>query len=151
MTGAPIPPGADAVVMIEHTVSDGGAGRVVVQRSAVPGLFVRSAGEDVRAGEVVFAPGEVLGPAHLGIAAGLGRSRLVVQPRPHVGVLSTGDELAADPGPLRAGAIRDSNSVSLAGVARRRQVACRCSSGRSATTPRLSPRRSKRRRAPATR
>jgi molybdenum cofactor synthesis domain-containing protein len=114
MTGAPVPPGADAVVMIEQTSAGSAPDCVRIERSVPPGLFVRPAGDDVRAGELVFEPGQLLGPAHLGIAAALGRSRLVVHPRPRVGVLSTGDELSSGPGPLRPGAIRDSNSVTLA-------------------------------------
>jgi molybdopterin molybdotransferase len=114
MTGAPVPPGADAVVMIERSATAGGPDRVLIEHAPTPGELVRPAGDDVRSGDVVFGRGEVLGPAHLGIAAGLGRVRVVVHPRPRVGVLSTGDELFEGTGALRAGTIRDSNGVSLA-------------------------------------
>lgn len=113
MTGAPVPAGADAVVMIELTSPGAQADRVVVERAAAHGQYIRPAGDDVRAGDLVFGSGEVLGPAHLGIIAGLGRSRVVVHPRPRVGVLSTGDELADPSEALRAGRIRDSNGVTL--------------------------------------
>jgi molybdenum cofactor synthesis domain-containing protein len=114
MTGAPLPPGADAVVILERT-SLSPTGDVVVEEAAGPGQFVRPAGDDVRAGDLVFEAGTVLGPAHLGICVSLGRVRIVVHPRPRVGVLSTGDELSTTtgPGPLAPGGIRDSNKTSL--------------------------------------
>ena len=113
MTGAPLPPGADAVVMVEHTeaLEDGDA--VLVQRSAAPGDHVRPAGEDLSPGQEVFPPFTVLRPGHLGVLATLGMAKVPVFPRARVGVLSTGDELVDGPGELGPGQIRDSNRRTL--------------------------------------
>ncbi len=113
MTGAPIPPGADAVIMVERTSSLDGGGRVVAEVSVPAGNHIRSAGEDLKVGRVVFEPGEVLQPAHLGVLAGLGIHSLDVVRRPRVGVMSTGDELVDGPQPLSLGQVRDSNRYSL--------------------------------------
>ena len=113
MTGAPIPPGADAVVMVERTQSENRGATVVVEVVVEPGQHVREAGEDLRAGDAVFGPGTVLSPGHLGVLASLGREAVEVVPRARVGVLSTGDELVAGSGPLRPGQIRDSNRPTL--------------------------------------
>ncbi|HTX00271.1 MAG TPA: gephyrin-like molybdotransferase Glp, partial [Acidimicrobiales bacterium] len=114
MTGAPLPPGADTVVIIEVTrpAPDG----VLVDEAPERGQFVRPAGDDVRSGDLVFQPGCVLGPGHLGIITSLGRTRVVVHPRPRVGVLSTGDELRTGSGPLSEGSIRDANRATLSAV-----------------------------------
>src|SRR5207249_961808 len=69
MTGAPVPPGADAIVMVEYTNSDDGGTTVVVEREAHAGDHVRPAGDDVAAGEVVIRAGTELGPGHLGVLA----------------------------------------------------------------------------------
>jgi len=92
MTGAPMPAGADAVVMVEDTTSSD----IQVQISAAAEVTdnIRPQGEDVRVGQVVLASGTPLKPAHLGMCAQLGRSQLRVTRRPTVGILSTGDELA---------------------------------------------------------
>ncbi|MBK9180462.1 MAG: molybdopterin molybdotransferase MoeA [Acidimicrobiales bacterium] len=108
MTGAPLPVGADAVVMVEDT-EPAGDGHVLVRSSVGPGAAVRRAGEDVRPGDVVIEAQTELGPAHLGLLASLGYRRVPVHPRARVGVLSTGDELVDGPGPLGPGQIRDSN------------------------------------------
>lgn len=113
MTGAPIPPGADAVVIVEDSEPVGGA-RVRLLSSAVPGQHVRPAGGDIAAGSVVLGAGTRLGPAHLGVLASIGVADPLVRRRPRVAVLSTGDELVpADTRELRPGAIRDSNRPSL--------------------------------------
>ncbi len=111
MTGAFLPAGADAVVPVEHT--DGGLAQVRIDRVPSPGQHIRRAGEDVRPGEVVLAAGTHLGAAQLGLAAAVGRARLLVRPRPRVVVVSTGDELVEPGGVLRPGQIHDSNSVAL--------------------------------------
>ncbi len=116
MTGAPFPDGADAIVMVEHTVRDGDRS-VRVSRPARAGDHVRRAGGDVATGHTVFEIGTVLGGAHLGVIASLGQATVVVRPRPRVGVLSTGDELVpVDSGPLAPGRIRDSNRPMLLGL-----------------------------------
>jgi molybdopterin molybdotransferase len=112
MTGAPIPAGADAVVMVEQT-SPAGPDRVSVGARAQPGDHVRPAGEDIALGQMVFEAGTALSPGHLGVLASLGLSSVVVFGRPRVGVLSTGDELVESPDSLQPGQIRDSNRPTL--------------------------------------
>ena len=112
MTGAPIPHGADAIVMVEHTARDGDDG-VLVRATAHDGDHLRPAGGDVVAGQQVFEAGTELRPAHLGVIASLGLGEVPVVPRPRVGVLSTGDELLEGPAELAPGQIRDSNRPML--------------------------------------
>ncbi|GII89555.1 molybdopterin molybdenumtransferase MoeA [Sphaerisporangium siamense] len=116
MTGAPVPEGADAVVPVEWT--DGGVSEVLIRRPAPAGNAIRRSGEDVRPGDVVLASGAVLGPAQLGILAGVGRSAVRVRPRPRVLVLSTGAELAEPGTPLAHGQIWESNSFTLVAAVR---------------------------------
>ncbi|WNB87241.1 gephyrin-like molybdotransferase Glp [Cellulomonas sp. ATA003] len=116
MTGAPVPPGADAVVPVE--VTDGGTVHVLVTAPAAPGAHVRRAGEDLAAGDPVLAAGALLGPAQVSAAASVGRGTLAVHRRPRVAVLSTGSELVTPGQPLRRGQIPDSNSYLLAALVR---------------------------------
>ncbi|RIK37874.1 MAG: molybdopterin molybdenumtransferase MoeA [Chloroflexi bacterium] len=114
-TGAPLPPGADAVVMVEETepLPATGARRVRIRQAVQPGADVRPVGVDVAAGEEVLAAGTRLAPAEIGLLATVGAATVPVYPRPRVAVLSTGDELVEPhqtPGP---GQIRDSNRATL--------------------------------------
>jgi molybdenum cofactor synthesis domain-containing protein len=115
MTGAPIPDGADAVVMVEDTERDGD--HVIIRSTAGPGWSVRAAGDDVKAGDDVLGPGIALRPAHLGVLASLGQHEVRVYPRLRVGVLSTGDELVVDDRPLQPGEIREANRDMLLALA----------------------------------
>lgn len=115
MTGAAMPAGADTVVPVEHT--DGGVAQVRIDRVPTLGAYVRRAGEDVAAGEVVLTTGTPLGAAQLGLAAAVGRSRLTVRPRPRVVVLSTGSELVEPGDPIGPGMIADANSPALTAAA----------------------------------
>src|SRR5574341_354483 len=116
MTGGPLPPGADAVVPVEHTEASGEL--VQVRLGPAARGFVREAGEDVRAGTVVLGKGRPIDPAAVGMLASVGCHEVPVHPRPRVAVVSTGDELV-DPGEaLGPGQIRDSNSWLLAAQAR---------------------------------
>jgi molybdopterin molybdotransferase len=112
-TGAPMPEGADAVVMVERTERRDGGNAVEIQVSVDPGNHVRAVGEDLHAGQRVFGAGDELTPARLGVLASLGIEAVEAHPRPRVGVMSTGDELVVGPGPLRPGQIRDSNRPAL--------------------------------------
>ncbi|MGY6657862.1 molybdopterin molybdotransferase MoeA [Amycolatopsis sp. TRM77291] len=116
MTGAPLPPGADAVVMVEHT--DGGVTDVRILRTAVPGTHIRRRGEDVVEGTVALSAGTVLGPAQLGLAAAVGLADVPVYRPLKVLVVSTGTELVDAPEPLRHGQIYESNSIMLASAIR---------------------------------
>jgi molybdopterin molybdotransferase len=110
-TGAPIPEGADSVVMQEDAEAAGAS----VRFFAVPphGQHVRAAGEDVRAGETVLAAGTRLGAAHVGLLASLGRSFVRVHRRPRVAILSGGDELVEPDEDVGGGRIVSSNAYSL--------------------------------------
>src|SRR5919106_715718 len=112
-TGAPLPDGADAVVMVERTERRDGGKAVEIQVTVDPGNHVRTVGEDLHAGQRVFGAGDELTPARVGVVASLGVDALDVHPRPRVGVMSTGDELVTGPSPLQPGQIRDSNRPAL--------------------------------------
>jgi molybdopterin molybdotransferase len=106
-TGAPLPPGADAVLVKEEAeVRDG---RVFARIAVAPGAHRRRAGEDVRPGDVVIDAGVRLQPAQLGLAAALGLPTLPVARRPTVALFTTGDELVPPGLPLGPGRIHDSN------------------------------------------
>jgi molybdopterin molybdotransferase len=112
MTGAPLPEGADAVVMVENT-REGERGVEVLQ-PVRPGENVREAGESVRKGEAVLSAGTVLRPPEIGMLAALGYPRPLVIPPPAAAIVSTGDELLPVGEELRPGKIRDCNRYSLA-------------------------------------
>jgi len=116
MTGAPLPPGTDAVVPVE--VADDVDNWVRLRVGSQPGDNVRAAGEDVRAGEIVLKEGTRLGAADIGMCAAVGLGSVLVRPRPRVAIVSTGDELAEPGAPLAPGQIRDSNSYTLTTMAR---------------------------------
>ncbi|MDY7079119.1 MAG: molybdopterin molybdotransferase MoeA [Chloroflexota bacterium] len=125
MTGAPVPTGADTVVRFEDTRlstssehgSDGAW--VEILQAPLTGANVRPAGEDVRAGQVVLQPGQVLRPQEIGMLAAVGRTEVMVVRRPRVAILATGDEVVPSdqtPGP---GQIRDANSYTVAAQVQR--------------------------------
>ncbi|WP_030190690.1 gephyrin-like molybdotransferase Glp [Streptomyces violaceorubidus] len=135
MTGAPLPPGAEAVVPVEWTdgglgegpvagmrarslAPEGAEGHVHVYRPAEARAHVRAQGSDVRSGDRALAAGTVLGPPQIGLLAAIGRGTVRVRPRPRVVVLSTGSELVQPDEQLAAGQIYDSNSFALTAAAR---------------------------------
>ncbi len=115
-TGAMMPDGADTVLRVEETEL---AGSAVVQAmdAPEPGRNVRRAGEDVLPGQTVLRTGTVLGPAELGVLASLGRSLIRCVRRPRVSVLVTGDELLGLHEAPRAGAIRDTSTLTISALA----------------------------------
>ncbi|MGE0880221.1 MAG: gephyrin-like molybdotransferase Glp [Acidimicrobiia bacterium] len=114
MTGAPMPAGADAVVMVEDT--DGGTEVVRITKAVNSGDSVRGTGDDVKPGDIVFDRFTELRPAHLGVLASLGYRKAPVFPKLKVGVLSTGDELVDDGSVLKPGQIREANRPMLLGL-----------------------------------
>jgi molybdopterin molybdotransferase len=115
MTGAPVPPGADAVVPVEWT--DAGIAKVSISRAPSVGAHIRRAGEDVRAGETVLYADEPLTSARLSLVAAMGLERVRVHPRPRVVVISTGSELVEPGQRPDSGQITDSNSYLLTACA----------------------------------
>ena len=136
MTGAPLPPGAEAVVPVEWTdggsggtapavgmaprssAPEGASGEVRVFRPAGSGAFVRRRGDDITTGQAVLPAGTLLGPAQIGLLAAIGRDTVRVRPRPRVVVLSTGSELVQPGAEIGPGQISDSNSFALTAAAR---------------------------------
>jgi molybdopterin molybdotransferase len=116
LTGAPLPPGSDAVVPQENVQRNGA--RVSLDRPVEVGAYVRQRGEDIRSGDRMLEAGTVLRPAALGVLASLGHARVDVYRRPTLAVLSTGDELVEPDSSLGPGQIPDSNSYTLCGLAR---------------------------------
>ncbi|OFT49040.1 molybdopterin molybdenumtransferase [Corynebacterium sp. HMSC06G04] len=115
-TGAPLPTLADAVLPLEWT--DRGRKRVTAHRPVRSGDFVRRVGDDIQPGDVAVSSGTILGPAQIGLLAAVGRSKVLVYPRPRVTILSFGKELVdidREPG---LGQVFDVNSYSLAAAAR---------------------------------
>jgi molybdopterin molybdotransferase len=113
MTGAPLPPGVDTVVQVEHTVVDDEV--MTVETPPATGANVREAGEDVNAGDVIFEKGTLLGAAEVGLLAAVGVERVRVARRPRVAVLATGSELVAAGQRLAPGQIHNSNSFTAYG------------------------------------
>jgi len=113
MTGAPVPDGADAVVMVEH-VARGSGGTVSTDRAAGPGQFINPKGCEARAGETLLTPGRRLGFADIALLAAVGKPSVAACPKPRVALLSTGDEIVPITETPRDHQIRNSNVYSLA-------------------------------------
>ena len=116
MTGAPVPPGADAVVMVEQTQEQGGL--LHIQHAPRPGDAIHTVGQDIGRGQLVLARGALIGPADIGLLATVGRTRALCYRRPRVAVLATGDEVYEPDALPEEGGIRDSNRYSLLAAAR---------------------------------
>jgi molybdenum cofactor synthesis domain-containing protein len=118
MTGAPLPDGADAVCMVEHTTEVGTGHAVAVLSSVTTGANVRHPGEDIAAGQALFDAGTELGAAHIGVLASVGLEQVTVHRRLRVGVLSTGDEITPSGRSLAPGKIWDANRPLLLAAVR---------------------------------
>jgi molybdopterin molybdotransferase len=117
LTGAPIPEGADAVVMVEDSRPEEGGGVVLLDSGSK--RFIRRIGSDLPEGGVALPAGTLLGPAQVGLLAALGVVNIAVVRRPRVGILSTGDELVGpETSELPPGKVRNSNAVALAAAVR---------------------------------
>ena len=116
MTGAPVPVGADAVVMVEHVVVEGDALRVEGGRTLRVGENVVPRGAETVAGKVVLPAGRVMGAAEISVAASCGLAEVSVFARPKVAIIATGDELVELDEPMEAWQIRNSNSYALAAL-----------------------------------
>lgn len=117
MTGAPMPPGTDAILPVERCVIDE-SGETVTLLEAPKPHFVRRCGENIQRGSVVLPKGTLLTPSRVGLCATMGHATVSVVRQWRVGILSTGDELKAPGVPLEHGEIYESNSFGLAGLVR---------------------------------
>ncbi|RLG68640.1 molybdenum cofactor biosynthesis protein, partial [archaeon] len=113
-TGAPIPMGADAVVMVEYTKREGD--KVKVFRPIYPGGNVSERGTDIKRGEKILTIGSELKPSSIGVLAAIGRKEIIVYRKPRVAVISTGYEIRRPGEELRPGEIYDINSYTLSSV-----------------------------------
>lgn len=124
MTGAPLPPGADAVIPVEDTNEPWRnperplPEQIEIRRAVKAGDYVRLPGEDIEAGQTVLPAGHLIRPQEIGVLASLGVSQVAVVKRPKVGILATGDELIPVEEPLRPGKIRNSNGYTQAAQVR---------------------------------
>lgn len=117
MTGAPVPEGADTVVMQERVNAEND--RVQINTLPAAGANVRLAGEDIKAGDVALSAGVQLQPAHIGLIASIGTAEVDVLRRPRVAFFSTGDELCEVGTPTQPGQIYDSNRYTIFGMLQR--------------------------------
>jgi molybdopterin molybdotransferase len=117
MTGAPVPAGADAIVMVEHVGRTSmGAEQIRVDRTLEPGQWINRRGSEARIGTVLIAAGERLDSSHIATLAMVGRTRVRVARRPSVAILATGDELVEVADAPAAHQVRNSNSYALAAL-----------------------------------
>src|SRR5467141_2552827 len=112
-TGGPLPRGADAIVMVEHTQPVGHRA-IEIRRAALPGQFVSYAGSDIARGEALLRAGTPIGSREIGMLAACGIAEVAVARRPRVAIISTGDELVQPGLPLRPAAIYDTNGAIVA-------------------------------------
>ncbi|HUQ94716.1 MAG TPA: gephyrin-like molybdotransferase Glp [Bryobacteraceae bacterium] len=117
MTGAAVPPGADAIVMVEHTTRNGSKMRT--GRMPKPGEFINRAGSEARSGEIVLARGDLLTFSRIAMLAAVGMTRVPVFRKPSVAILSTGDEVVAVESNPETNQVRNSNAWAVAAQVRR--------------------------------